>query len=648
MSLSKQLISLIALLLLLVFFGTLAISIQNTRDYMTKQLESHAQDTATSLGLSITPAITAGDTPMINSMVDAIFDRGYYSSIYIKDISGKDIVTRELPVQFEGVPEWFISLFPLETPEATSTITSGWRQASTVHIRSHPGYAYQKLWQISIQNFGWVLTLALLSILAGIIFIRLILTPLRAVESQAKAIAAKEFPIQRKLPKTPELRQVTKAMNHMSAKVAQMLGAQTELTEKMRARAYEDPVTKLQNRRSLKERLNHITRTPEEYQTCAVFLVRLDNLKELNERKSYLQGDELLNEIGSILQTVCNEITDNTVARIGGADFAILAPHISLEETRALADKICNNLGRLHTRGKIDDSAKTHTGIAWFNGKQSASELVSAADAALCAAQTKGNNTWYIHDEKSLKQGEIRSSSEWKKFLQRKLEQGEIEIHRQLVQSCKDEKTLHYEVLARIQEEDGSLIPAGIFMPIAERYNLTSAIDKIVIDKLIVAISKDSQSLYAINLSPVSLQDASFTQWLLMRLGQNSEVAGKLIFETTEMGAIIDLESMKTLIANIQHAGSQFSLDHFGTASPSFGYLRKLKLNYIKIDGSYIRRIELNEDNQFFIRSLAEIAHGLDIQVIAEYVETNAEQATLQDLHIDGIQGYLPGAPEVI
>ncbi|MCK4707390.1 MAG: EAL domain-containing protein, partial [Gammaproteobacteria bacterium] len=198
----------------------------------------------------------------------------------------------------------------------------------------------------------------------------------------------------------------------------------------------------------------------------------------------------------------------------------------------------------------------------------------------------------------------------------------------------------------RIQEEDGSLIPAGIFMPIAERHQLTSAIDKIVIDKLIGTINKDSQLQYAINLSPVSLQDTSFTQWLLMRLGQNSETAGKLIFETTEMGAITDLESMKGLIANIQQAGSQFSLDHFGTASPSFGYLCKLKLNYIKIDGSYIRNIELNEDNQFFIRSLVEIAHGLDIQVIAEYVETSAERTKLQELHVDSIQGYLLGKPE--
>ena len=201
-------------------------------------------------------------------------------------------------------------------------------------------------------------------------------------------------------------------------------------------------------------------------------------------------------------------------------------------------------------------------------------------------------------------------------------------------------------MLARITEEDGSLIPAGIFIPIAERHQLTSTIDRVIIDKLIGTINKDSQLKYAINLSPVSLQDASFTQWLLMRLGQNSEVAGNLIFETTEMGAITNLESIKVLIKNIQQAGSQFSLDHFGTASPSFGYLRKLKLNYIKIDGCYIRKIELNEDNQFFIRSLVEIAHGLDIQIIAEYVETSAERDKLKDLHVDGIQGYLLGRPE--
>jgi diguanylate cyclase (GGDEF)-like protein len=648
MSLSKQLISLIAILLMLVFFGTVGISVQNTRDYLTQQLQSHAQDTATSLGLSITPAITADDTPMVNSMVDAIFDRGYYRSIVIKDISGKVLIKRELPVQFEGVPEWFIQLFPLETPEAQSTITSGWRQTTTLHIRSHPGYAYQELWQISVQNFGWVLILSLFSILAGIIFIRLILTPLRAVENQAKAIAAREFPIQRKLPRTPELRQVAKAMNHMSAKVAQMLGAQTELTEKMRARAYEDPVTGLQNRRSFEERLNHVTKTPEEYQTCAVFLVRLDNLRDLNERKSYLKGDELLNEIGSILLTVFKNITDYTVARIGGADFGILAPHINLDDARKLAENICNNMGMLQTIGSSDDSVITHTAIAWFTGNQSATELLSTADTALSAAQTKGNNAWHIQDEQTLEQGEIRTSGEWKKFLQRKLEQGEIEIHRQVVQSSNDGSILHYEVLARIKEEDNTLIPAGIFMPMAARHTLTTAIDKLVIEKLIGSLDRNSQTQYAVNLSPLSLQDASFVQWLLMYLNQNPEAAKRMIFETTEMGAIADTGLINTIISKIQDTGGQFSLDHFGTASPSFGYLRKMKLNYIKIDGSYIRKIDQNEDNQFFIRSLADIAHGLDISVIAEYVETEAERSTLQSMHIDGVQGYLVGTPEVM
>lgn len=645
MSLSKQLISLIALLLLLVFFGTLAISIHNTRNYLTQQLQSHAQDTATSLGLSITPAITENDIPMVNSMVDVIFDRGYYKSIQIKDISGKVIIERNLPVQFKEIPEWFVRLFPLETPEAQSTITSGWRQTFTLHIKSHPGYAYQELWQISVQNFSWILTLAIFSILASIIFIRLVLTPLRAVENQARAIASREFPIQRKLPKTPELRQVTKAMNHMSAKVAQMLASQTELTEKMRARAYEDPVTKLQNRRSFEESLNHITKTPEEYQTGALLLIRVNNLKDFNERNSYLQGDELLYEIGKLLQSACKNIPDATVARIGGADFGILVPHITEEEASNLAEKICCNLGGLYTRDNQENNAVTNIGIAVFNGNQLAHGLMAAADNALQSAQSRGNNTWHIQDNQTEKMGETIGSIEWKKLLHRKIEQGQFELYQQPVRVCSDNHILHFEILARMQDED-KLMPAGLFMPMAERHGLATTIDKVIIEKLFDSIDHDTTDRYAINLSPSSLQNEEFMQWLLMRLEKDPTTANRLILETTEMGAAIDPEGVQKIISHVQKTGCQFSLDHFGTASPSFGYLYKLKLNYIKVDGSYIRQIDQNEDNQFFIRSLAEIAHGLDIKVIAEYVETKAELNILQTLHVDGIQGYLIGEPE--
>ena len=146
MTLSRRLALMVMVLLLFVFIGTFFTSVRNTRHYLEAQLESHAQDTATSLGLSISTHLANGDQASIDSMSDAIFDRGYYRKLIVEDAKGNVLKKLELPISIEGVPSWFISAFPLETPVGEAAVMSGWSQAGRVLIQSHPGYAYIELW----------------------------------------------------------------------------------------------------------------------------------------------------------------------------------------------------------------------------------------------------------------------------------------------------------------------------------------------------------------------------------------------------------------------------------------------------------------------------------------------------------------------
>ncbi len=650
MSLSRQLVLIIFVLFLVVFAGTLAISVNNTRVYLSEQMQSHAQDTATSLALSITPAMTHRDWPMINSMVDAIFDRGYYRELAIVSIDGKTLLKRELPVTIEGVPQWFVRLIPLETPTGEALISTGWRQAGKLVIRSHPGYAYHELWRSSVGTFWWFFGSWVAAMLLVVGVLRFALAPLREIERQALAISNREFPILERLPWTRELRRVVLAMNKMTAKIKRILSDQVELTEKMREEAYRDPVTGLANRRYFDSRMGYLLAAPEEFPHGALLLAELADFRTYNEHHGYEGGDELLRQAGHLLEQMCQDARTHLVARLGGADFAILATLETPDEADALAEKISRELAQLRLQGLADTPCTGHLGVAWFDAGQSASDLFSEADMALRAAQGKGPNAWHRYQRTALEKQEVHGAARWHDLLQQAIDRGSITLFSQPVVSCADGRPLHREIFARIAGEDGRMLPAGVFMPMAERLGLVGALDRLVVEAVLarLRISPEPAEIFSVNISPTSVHDPAFTAWLCGLLRRSPGLAGRLIFEATEYGCAAKPDALHHFVDNLRAVGSQFCLDHFGVGFVSFGYLRDLKLDYIKIDGSSIRRLDRNKDNQFFVHALAEIAHGLDIQVIAEAVEDQREWDALKGLRIDGVQGYLLGEPALL
>jgi len=220
----------------------------------------------------------------------------------------------------------------------------------------------------------------------------------------------------------------------------------------------------------------------------------------------------------------------------------------------------------------------------------------------------------------------------------------------QPVFTCPDKVILHHEVLVRILEEgeQGKLLSAGAFMPMADSLGLTPDIDRAVIRRVLKQLSEDvkSESQLAINISPPSLNAPGFLDWLEEELRVHKKVAGRVTFEIPEYGAVSMLDLVRDLIARTEKYGSQVALDHFGSGFSSFAYLRSLKVHYLKVDGSYLKQVNENLDNQFFIQALTEIAHGLEMKVIAEAVESEAIWAVLDALNVDGAQGYHLGMPK--
>ena len=245
MTLYRQITLSIILLLLAAFLGTVIISTQNLRTFLLTQLETHAQDTATSLGLSLSAPMQAHDMTTITSMVNAVFDRGYYRQLNITTLNSDTLLSRSSQTKNSKVPKWFTDTIDLEPPVAEALIMSGWQQAGKVQVSSHPGHAYGQLWSNTVDTFRWFLVLATIITIIGLIAVNILLRPLRLIESQADAICNATYPLQKKLPRTRELRRVVMAMNRMSGKISSIFAEQSALTERLRKQAYEDPVTGL-------------------------------------------------------------------------------------------------------------------------------------------------------------------------------------------------------------------------------------------------------------------------------------------------------------------------------------------------------------------------------------------------------------------
>ncbi|HEC12655.1 MAG TPA: EAL domain-containing protein [Acidiferrobacteraceae bacterium] len=644
MPLARQLAIIISILFALVFMGTLLISLSNTRTYLQAQLQSHAQDTATSLGLSLVPILAKKDIVHMETMVNSIFDPGYYREIRIRRPDGSDMVKRELKVRIENVPAWFVAYVPLSTPHAISEVMTGWKLAATVEVTSHPGYAYDELWKTSVQTFWWFVWVLLAAIALLFFVLRIVLAPLRSVEELAVAISEREFPVLDKLPWTRELRRVVIAINKMSKKVEQMLSDQTQLTEKMREQANRDPLTGLSNRRHFDARLHTLVESSEYFMAGALILYELDEFKSFNDKHGYASGDQLLKEAAEVLRSIVGDPDKHVIARLGGATFGLLICGIDEEDSRILAGRIARDMGQLYTRGIADSTNVGHLGMACYDGERLASVLLSEADMALRAAQTQGANAWHISSSGSA--ANVYGAGQWLKIIRSVIDRKQVILHYQPTLDCGGKGLVHHEVLARIPGEDGDTVSAGIFVPMAERHGLTQMLDRLIIETVLDDIrGGDDQGILAINLSPGSVHDKGFCDWLEGTLQMAPEACKRLVFEAPEYGVMTDFAAVKAFVERMRGLGCGVGLDHFGAGFTSFGYLKNLKLDYIKVDGSFFRKLEESPENQFFIRSLADIARGLEIKVIAESIETQEEWEILTELHVDAGQGYYLGRP---
>jgi diguanylate cyclase (GGDEF)-like protein/PAS domain S-box-containing protein len=412
-----------------------------------------------------------------------------------------------------------------------------------------------------------------------------------------------------------------------------------------------DPLTGIHNRTTLETRLQaalHAAHTQGE-QHMLLYL-DLDQFKIVNDTCGHAVGDALLKQIVSIIRGCLS--TDALLTRLGGDEFAILLSCCDSDSASKIADDICSRIEAFrfaHEQKRFHVSASI--GLVKIDQQwQDISSLLQIANTACYTAKQEGRNRTHLYRDTDFAIKKHHEEIQWVNRLELALEENRFSLYCQRILPLNENSGMHGEILLRLPDSNGGMIPAGAFMPAAERFHITSRIDRWVSKRVVHWILEHEHAIahidvLSVNLSGQSIGDRAFHEYMLELIGSTPATYSKLCFEITETAAITNLADANSFIASMRRFGIRFSLDDFGSGVSSFGHLKNLDVDYLKIDGQFIRAIDSNVIDQAMVRCICEIANGTGLKTIAEYVETVEVENLLRSMGIHYTQGYLRHKP---
>lgn len=632
MSMYRQLWLAIIISTLLALLGSLLAATLSARAYLSEQLSMKNTDNAAALALSLSQQ--SPDAVAVELAVAALFDGGHYESIRVTDPFGRTMVERRAPAGEYDVPAWFAHALPILAAPGRAQISSGWKQVGNIELVSHSRFAYRALWKSVWEMIGALAVAGLIGGYLGSLVLRRLRKPLRTVIDQAQAITERRF-VTIAEPAVPELRQLATAMNAAVTRLKSMFQEEAERLESVRREANCDPLTGLANRGSFIGRLRENLADEDASGGC-MMLVRISNLADINHRLGREATDELLRRVGSVVGRLSSAHPEGLGARLNGADFAILLPGV--DGGRALAEGLLVQLVR-EAQSFVGEGPTAVMGIGHYPRGLELGSVLAQVDAALAAAEAQGGNA--ISEAPFAVDEEVpRTGEEWTQLIRRALDHHWVRLISFPVVDLAG-TVIHRECPLRLMlDEHGEWLPAGRFLPMAERLKLTPQLDLAAISLGLDQLETDpAMAGLGINLSASSLLDADFRRQLLARLQQRPRAAARLWLEVAETGALRHFDAFRNFVGALKGSGCRIGIEHFGRQSSQIGLLHDLGLDYLKVDASFIRGLETNAGNQAFLRGLAGIAHGIGLMVLAEGVVSAAELQALGEVGFDGATG---------
>jgi diguanylate cyclase (GGDEF)-like protein len=495
------------------------------------------------------------------------------------------------------------------------------------------GYYHQEFMRSVLLGSGLIAALLLLALLAGRWLVRRWLAPLTELRVPLERLARGDT-------------SVTVARHTGHAEI-EAIGAAVQQLQRL---ADHDLLTGLPNRGCFMRWLEQERRRLQESGgRSALYFIDLDQFKYINDTLGHGAGDQLLAQVAQALRRRLR--VSDLIARFGGDEFVVLAHDVTAAQALELAAGINHavNEARIVERGTVCSTGAS-VGIALLGGEPyTVEELLAQADMACYAAKAFGRNGYRLYEPQDAERLRMGADFRQSQLLKTALRDGLLRLHYQPMIGLRRGERTYYEALLRMPGKDTELVLPEVFLPAAQRFGLLAEIDRWVIENALGSLAgarRQGRDIgISINLSGHSFADPALYEFIRERLAHNGLAGGEVMFEVTEQTAVRNLERADPLMRGLLDCGCHIALDDFGAGFSSFGYLRHLPVDFVKIDGAFVRNMAADRLDQAMVRAIVDVAHTLEKRTVAEYVQDGRTVELLRGSGVDFVQGHYIGRP---
>lgn len=639
MSMIRQIGLILLSVVLLAIVGSVAVGAFSTRQALEEQWQVRNADAATMLALALTQQ--KGDPALMDLVLSAQFDTGHYRRIRLLAQDGSVRFEREAKANSGSSPAWLARVLEMSAPDGSAIVTDGWKTLGRVQVESQSAWAYDSLWQSLLRSVGWLLMVGAVAMAVALAAVARWRRGLDKVLAQAQALEAGRFE-ELPEPRTVELRRLTTGMNSMVRRMHALFDEHAAQLSALQRQVQSDALTGLANRRHFLTRLEHALdgAASDQPDTQAgpgpgprrggLLLVRLSEIESLNAKLGHGVVDRLLAAIGEVLQTYPSRVEGAFAGRLNGRDVALYLPAngIARETATALREALSTVLA------VIEPSARVCIGGVDGLQTDGSSDALARADEALARAELSAPTEVQVLD---LAEGEGIGEGEWRGRLVRALSAGRTQIAEYPV-VLNDGRVVHLECPLRVQlQDDGPFVRAERWLPMAWRSQLMDQVDLAAARLALSAIARDGRPR-SIHVSAAALADASFVREFERGLAEVPQAAGKLSIEVDET-ATAHWRRWRDATERWRPLGVRLGIDNTGRALETLADARSYGVDYLKVDGRFIRGLATDAALADFARQLVVTARAMGVSLYAEGVDDLLDLRQLWTIGFDGATG---------
>lgn len=618
------------MLVLLLLATAMYVNYKNTKHFITDQLISNAENTASSLGVAI--AYVKADKAMSETFINAVFDSGYYESIVMSDMDGNVVHQSSDPVKVHGIPSWFIDQVRIEASEAVVPLSSDWRLIGELKISGHRGHAYSQVWQAFKEMVAGFIVLGIVALIGIYLFLKMVLYPLKRVREQAEAVMQRRFIFQEQIPKTKEMHDVVTAMNLLVKKVKTVYEKEAKAIADYNRILYEDRETGFYNRAYFRIKLEEYLNSNDYFSHGHVLAFEIHNYGKLLEEKGANGMYKLVMDLRDVINKHCSSSFVEAVrCRTRDNDIMIILPASRKEDVEKLARSVCE--------ASKEDYEIDCAYISYGEGESLSNIMERIGTGLMIAAATESASMRLYADRRD--DIPLLGHDEWIKKVNDAMESNAFIPMLQPVVNQGGE-TVQNELLLRLKYED-KIINAGVFMPIIAGVKMLPKLDHYVLELL---DTLQQSKPVAVNITHDFITQSANLQVISSLTSRWKTKGMDINFELPNSTVASDTEASKAFASHIDREGWKLGIDHFTVDAYDMKLLEEIKPSYLKINAAYLLSLIEGKEEEVSKSSLFTLTELLDIDLIAITVDSEDTVTRLKENGITLMQGFWISEPK--